>query len=72
MNTIIALTINGYEYRGAQVQFIHKGPNDSAKDLGRAQSRVYYLLRTTKPASEPIYLAVDLLELGGRHRVMYV
>jgi hypothetical protein len=65
-------TITGYEYRGAQVQFNHKGPNDSAKDLGRAQSRIYYELRTSKTTSEPIFLAVDIIERGGRHRVMYV
>jgi hypothetical protein len=65
-------TITGYEYRGPQVQFIHKGPNDSAKDLGRAQARLFYALRTTKPASDPIFLAVDIIKRGGRHRVMYV
>lgn len=65
-------TITGYEYRGAQVQFIHNGPNDFTKDLDRAQSRVFYALRTTKAASDPIFLGVDIIKRGGRHRVMYV
>jgi len=65
-------SIVGSEYLGEQVSFNHGSRNDSSRDLAHAQSRVFYVLRTTKQTSEPVYLAVDVIEREGRHRVVYV